>query len=148
MNKIDQWLVAKAQAVYLWMFDWTGVRVGMVLFVLAGMANFLWWLSDGSWIAVFLIGFMGIFGVWLSWIQDSDQKHFNVIAMTQEESIVRKGFTLLILSFFIMYCLMLSWRGIFAEALWFAYCYMLCVKVRDREPKEFKFFKLATAGAR
>lgn len=147
MRKIDQWLIAKVQDAYLWAFDWTGVRVGMVIFMLAGTSNFLWWLKYGEWIAVFFIGTMGIIGVALSWMQDHNQTCFNMIALHQETSWFRKGFTVFVLCFFLLYLFSLDWRGIISEMCWLGYCYMICVKVRDREPKEFKFFKLAMAGA-
>lgn len=147
MNKIDQWLIAKVQTAYLWAFDWTGIRVGMVIFLLTGGSNFLWWLKGGGWTAVLFIGVMGVIGISLSWIQDHSQTYFNVMALQQETSWFRKGFTLFVLCFFLLYLSSLDWRGVLSEMCWLGYCYVICVKVRDREPKSFKLFKLATAGA-
>lgn len=136
-GKADQWVIQKFQDAYLWLLDWTGVRVGTLQVITGGGASFIGWVNHQHWLFVVGIGVMLLVGAFRNHTQDSDHDCFNFVAMRQEESLFRKLFTAWLIGGMLAAVILLRPASFAFELLWFVCTYLNCVKVRDREPKEF-----------
>ncbi len=137
----DERAIDTIQETYLWFWDRTGVYVGMLAFTLY-VIQLLFFLPLNKIDFVFM-GFVGVFSGSRYVAQDKDIRLFN--AMQREWRNARMRIVVMGVVFLTMTPVGVGyWRFIGAGTFWFAFSYLLCVQVRDRDPKEwFPRFKLA-----
>lgn len=144
--KIDAYLIARLNDLYLWAFDWTGVFVGTIMF-LNGIIPVLNMIrQDHMWSgAIFMLCTL-LMSAPRYWTQSKSVEAYNATVLLMEGSALRYFFVLfntinLIVDFFnpkffnIWYIssdlsLLLMW-------------YLFMIKIRDRQKKDFKLPSLA-----
>lgn len=149
IGKIDTWIIDKVQRAYLWALDWTGIFLGTIMFLLVAIQVCMLFWEEQHLIGaiVFLLG--ALCGYWYYHLQSAGMKDMlNARAeseITEDRNIAMRltfiGMNLLLI---VSDSLQANPRGVLFLMLNCVWWYLLCVKVRDREPKEFFKPKLAT----
>lgn len=149
MNKLrtlDDYLVAAAQEIYLWLWDRTGVYVATLLFAAIVGEQICW----GP-IKIWGFAFLAIFGATSAYaymVQAKDLRLLNSMQRRWRENGLRLAFTVMVLYFTASDAVKLNAWGSAGSAFLLIWSYLSCVQVRDREPKDLlSTRKLARAGA-
>lgn len=144
--KLDAWVLAKVQDAYLWAFDWIGVYIGSLIFV-CGAVGVLPSLREGHYVFPCIIMFLISIVAYIRYsLQHSGMyEAYNTHVMSFEESAGRRIFIAFNLILMIMppYGFYVE-LGLMSNILGW---YLLSVKIRKRDPKEFKFLKTAMQGS-
>lgn len=156
-NRIDEWMITRGQAAYLWLYDWTGVYVATIaaiVMVLSNCSGAIFRLRPVGTIDLLLCGINLI--VLLPYYKDQDRARYtayNARAMFFQDNLFRR-----IISQFFFITLFLeplrfiwdpeTWsilQLMFSECCILMYFVLMCVCIREREPKEwFKRLELSS----
>lgn len=148
VKKIDDLLIDATQRAYLWLYDWTGVYVGTVTFVMCVTIVILYEVRGRPVIWVDFL-FLGINGIWSCvaylWQSTDRVDEFNSSADMRRTSIGRVVLNGSITVFLTMAIVDMNLLAVVSEFVWVALSYMIVVKIRKREPKNFWEHKLMGA---
>lgn len=148
MRKIDDALLIAAQRAYLWLFDWTGVYVGTLLFLLGGLATVMDVLAYGRLrlVGYLLVGTYGLFGWWRINLQSKGDEAYNAVAETETKNPMRWFFLLFFVFFLVQEIAQMKLADAVQTMAFICALYLFTVKIRPRDPKEF--FEREAARAR
>ncbi len=141
MRKIDQWLIARGERAYLWVFDVTGVYVGTLMVVLGGAlvglyvarGNPFGW-GDGF----FLLLTMVVAGLMYSQQASGTVEEYNASVEFQRTFAYypRWFMNYTIVVFTLVAIVKMDAAMMLQEALWLVYTYTVTTKIRERRPQE------------
>lgn len=142
INKADDYLIKKFTEVYLWILDWTGIYLSTVCVALIVIGNLV---GTGDKISLVF----ALMNILILIPMYHKQNTGNYIAMNAEAMFIqnflfRRVFTLFLAIMIVVELITLDWKGLVNSCAYFIYFYMLCVCVREREPKKFEKRVLAT----
>lgn len=145
VRKWDNFLIDSMQRAYLWLLDWTGVYVGtLLLFTFVAtlvLRGFNWW----NWAELFGLVLMLAWCGWKYSQQATDRiELFNASSEYNRTSWLRDCLNVMLVMSAVIAIVKNQWGEIGAETLWFVMGYLMTVKLRKREPKEFFEGKGAT----
>lgn len=147
--RMDRWIIGKINTAYLWLWDWTGTYLATVMFLLLAAQATLTQIPRGNTVtaAVLII----ICGLSLSFMYYCQAKSMfeaiNRTAMMFEASKLRHAFIWFLAFgavsdiFFSAYAVTTTIGNVSLIVYWYA----ICVKLRKRDPKEFKITSLIPA---
>jgi len=147
-RKLDDYLVARLNDLYLWAFDWTGVYVGTLIF-LNGLWSITFLIQQGNmWPAAFVMLLLIIIAGMRYYLQSIGPEVFNKFVLAQPAiPTFRAVFVTMAVFFFMVHVTVLkdvtSYLRIMGDISDILFWYALDIKVRDREKKDFKLPKLA-----
>lgn len=149
LNKIDEFIIARATAAYMWLLDWTGVYVGSVGFTLmvldVGWHEIVIGRSKWYWVVMLTIGL--IWGGYKWRLQHAAKNEkFNAEAKEWTEGFSRGLMVRVMLVIAVVYVATGQWQWAVGWLPFVCWVYLNCVLIRDREKKQLEFGrKLATA---
>lgn len=154
LKTIDDLIIGWFETSYLWLFDWTGIYAATVMMAMVifsvGSDMIASKQISGVWVAIFCVGinFPWIFARYIA----QDKKlytAYNWGATEMRSSFLRIGFIYVFSPLMLMQEIVKhEMQSAFVSIMWMCVCFMMAVRIRDREPKEwFKARKLAYNGA-
>ena len=157
LTRIDNALIQFHQAAYLWLLDRTGVYLGTLMMANALAGNLHMYSSTAerwgfsSRVALFLLctGLMGMVSarVWLLQKNGAYLAHNLMALRIQTFRIIRGGFFAFMLPVMLEEIYRLEVFSFLDSLLAVSLQYLLCVQLREREPKSFFKESLSLAGA-
>lgn len=148
-NRLDAYLIDKAQSAYLWVFDWTGVYVATLAFLsiatpmVLGMMRRI---QDGSYSSPAFAGFLlvlnGLFLMRPYLLQERGEHDiYNMIALFARHHWLPTSLRWFLICLGISGMMHFTLRGQYVRAVaeigWVTYVLLVCVMIREREPREF-----------
>jgi hypothetical protein len=148
VRKFDEAIIKYVQEFYLWLWDWTGIYLPTVWFIVLSIdlgTEFL--LFDKFRFMIFvLFAFFGVYcGLYYALQDTRKYQQMNAVARYFQEGVLRIVMTVMLLCFAVNDIVERDWHVISALAC-IAFFYLRCVQLRDREPKDF-FRKVVAMGA-
>jgi hypothetical protein len=150
-KKADAWLVARINDLYLWVFDWTGMFVATFIFLDMTIVVLSCIQRQSMWIGAMVFLCSTLISLPRYILQNKGPEAYNrlVLAGGRGSFYVRTFFLFFNGTFLITDTIKgagyLELAANFANiALWF----LMEIKIRDRQKKDFKLPKLATASGR
>jgi hypothetical protein len=144
--KLDAYLIARLNELYLWALDWTGIYVGTLVFLsmVPSIANLI--ARDHMWAGAIVL-FCGILmGAPRYWLQGFSTDAFNKIALQLESQWPRHVFVWWNISELLLDFIIPEFRTLLyvaSDAGWLLLWYLIVLKIRERDPKHFTIWKLA-----
>ncbi len=144
--KFDRYCIARAQEIYLWLLDYTGVYRATIQTILLMIVLALDILRDViTWLSIVCFAILLSMAV-LDYINQDKGKYeiMNYAAMKMRESIFRLValFCIIIIPM-IVSAIQMNFLTVISDMVYMVWWYTMLVMVRDREPKEwFKKEKL------
>jgi 4-hydroxybenzoate polyprenyltransferase len=146
----DQFLINAAQAAYDWIFDRTGILKGHIAqtFIITYLTLRLG-LHPVSlfWLSIPFIMFLLIAHHWNVHQKQSHYVTINAQALVVSQSYFSLIFRMAILFLFFKFDEPFYWWSFSYGIVLLLFNYLMCVKVRDREPPESSFFEFNPTGA-
>jgi len=144
LRAIDQRLIDWVQAIYLWIFDRTGMQVGVCTFLLLAPL-FLIRGVDG-WGAFIALAMCGLYSFLLVAAQTTGLATFNMMARGWRESPFRLAAMALDVGFLVADLITLDLARMAGDVILIVvFLYLSCIQLRDREPPEHR--QLAPEGS-
>lgn len=147
--KLDETVVARLNDLYLWALDWTGVYVGTLIFLNAILPAMNAIQRDHSWVAAILMFCTLITAAPRYYLQGMSTEAYNRLVLGQIGVFIsRTVFNSLNVLLLVMHILMHIKEGsgllpIASDINMIFMWYLVDIKVRDREKKDFRLPKLA-----
>lgn len=154
INQIDQKLIEYVQAVYLWLFDRTGVYVASIAFAFIALLTAGWLYRDyfPAWFTLLIFVIISLALSQPYQLQDKGLfDAFNMISREYQKSFFRRFAVLITGVFFVqsivffLVTLKTKYLGyVCTDFLLLCWLYLSCVQIRKRNPPEKKYHQLAT----
>lgn len=144
-RKADAWIIAKLNDLYLWSLDWTGVYIGTITF-LVGAEQVAYWISrDKMWFAAFML-FLMLVNAGLRYYQQAMEQIalYNAGAEWFEKSILRHMLVAFGFGTIIGEGITGHWVSLLDSCATQFLLYLWCIKIRERQKKDFKLPVMAT----
>lgn len=138
---LDEFFIAQTRRAYLWLYDWTGVYVGTVLFILT--IAFVGVTGSTALVDFLVIFVNGVCGCLLHHEQHNRPDDFNAGAEQRIKWTGRHLLNLFVLGIIIVAVVSLDLGWTMMAAVWLTINYTMTIKIRKREPKEFFEGRLA-----
>lgn len=146
LRELDAAIIEILQEAYLWFWDRTGIYAATIIFA-SVVGNHLCY-GPLKTFDFFAIAFCGLWTGQRYIAQAKDLRRFNVLQGYFRDFTFRQCFPVLITTFLVIDLIALTPWQIAGDVLFFLWTYLCCIRVRDREPKDFlSFRKPAGAGA-
>jgi len=148
-RKFDAWIIAGLNDLYLWLLDWTGVYIGTITFLMgAEQVAFLIYIK-AAWFAAFML-LMILVNAGIRYHQQAMGlvARYNLAAEWFEKSPIRTALIAFGVGLIMADIIQYRWWYLFDGAITQALLYLWCLKIRERQKKEFRLPKLAMQGTR
>lgn len=143
IRKLDMFLIQQTTRAYLWLYDWTGVYVGTLMFAAISIS---WMLQFRSFWAAVIGVMIGVPACGLRYyVQATDEVTYNTMAEYATRDFMRGVMLMMVVAFCVRNIIFLSVVDAVGETMWLALCYLITVKIRKREPKNFFERKMVEA---
>lgn len=143
--KLDRRVLDLVQDAYLWLLDWTGVRVGSLCFA-TWSAQIVLKHEPVDWVDGFFICGWGLLMFWRYAEQGWNTRRYNDAARAWRDSPFRLMWLAIIAGAALAAVARLDTLLLIGDGWNLVTCYLLAVQVREREPREF-FSRAAEASS-